>query len=73
MGGLILLLIIFGAIWLLLYLAKQFEEAARMKGHYEGKYFWLCFFFSIIGYLLVIALPDRGNTPKAISDELPGL
>ena len=73
MGGLILLLIIFGAIWLLLYLAKQFEEVARMKGHYEGKFFWLCFFFSIIGYLLVIALPDRGNTPKAISDELPGL
>ena len=37
------------------------------------KQIWLPFWLGIIGYLLVIALPDRGNTPKAVSDELPDL
>ena len=43
------------------YIAKQFEEAARKKGYNDNKYVWICFFFSIVGYLLVIALPDRGD------------
>ena len=37
------------------------------------KQIWLPFWLGIIGYLLVIALPDRGNTPKAVSGELPDL
>ena len=32
-----------------------------------------CFWFGFAGYLLVIALPDRGNQMKVISDELPDI
>lgn len=60
-------------IWIWWYVAKQFEEAAQKKGYNDKKYFWICFLLTFAGYLLVIALPDRGNTPQAISDELPDL
>lgn len=40
--------------------ANQFYQVAKEKGHNEIKYLWLSFFLGIIGYLLVIALPDRG-------------
>jgi hypothetical protein len=61
------------AIWLEWYLAKQFYIAAQAKGYNNSKYFWICFWLPFVGYLLVIALPDRGNTHQAISDELPDL
>lgn len=41
--------------------AKWFYEVANEKGYNDKKYLWICFLFSIVGYLLVIALPDRGN------------
>lgn len=56
--------------------AKQFHEIAKMKGHPEKKYFWWCFWFGIAGYPMVIALPNRKNTPSntaVSSDELPEL
>lgn len=52
------------------YIAKWFSEAAGAKGYHDSKYFWICFFFGFIGYLLVIALPDR-NQRSADIDELP--
>lgn len=52
------------------YIAKCFSEAAEVKGYRDSKYFWICFFFGFIGYLLVIALPDR-NQRSADIDELP--
>lgn len=75
MEGLVFLAIIVLAfyIWLAWYIAKQFAEVAQKKGHYEMKYFVICFLLGAIGYLLVIALPDRGNSPRNISDELPDL
>lgn len=70
--GFVLLLIICGLmIWLAWYLAELFYRAAKMKGHPERKYFWLSFLLGWVGWLLVIALPDRGNA--VISDELPEL
>ena len=39
----------------------------------QKKYFWPCFLLGAVGYLLVIALPDRGNTQQTASDELPDL
>ena len=60
-------------IWLEWYIAKQFYEAAKAKGYYERKYLWICFWLTWMGYLLVIALPDRGNSVPVISDELPDL
>ena len=63
------------AIWLNWYIAKQFAETATEKGHgyAEGKYFWLCFLTGIVGYLLVVALPDRGGKSASRNDELPPL
>ena len=48
-------------------------EAAQKKGHIQKKYFWLCFLLGAVGYLLVVALPDRGNAQQIASDELPDL
>lgn len=42
------------------YDAKWFYEVAEKKGHHDRKYFWICFWLGWVGYLLVIALPDRG-------------
>ena len=43
-------------------MAKQFHEIAKMKAHPEKKFFWWCFWIGMIGWTMVIALPDRGNT-----------
>ena len=69
-------LIILGSIlllWILYLIAKEFYKVAQEKGYSEKKYLWLPFLLGMIGYLLVIALPDRGNIPKVINDELPDL
>ena len=44
-----------------LYLACCFCKVAIMKGYTERMYFWVPFLFTLAGYLLVIALPDRGE------------
>ena len=41
-------------------LASYFCEIACDKGYGEKRYFWVPFFFGIIGYIMVAALPDRG-------------
>ena len=41
------------------YIANCFYEIACMKGFHDKCYFWLPFLFGIVGYLLVVALPDR--------------
>lgn len=53
--------------------AKKFNEIAEMKGH-TGYFAW-CFFLGIIGYLMVIALPDRRSQDAGsdLSDRLPEL
>ena len=55
------------------YVAKQFFEIAKAKGYNDKKYFWICFWLDLPGWLLVIALPVRGNNAPVISDELPDL
>ena len=60
-------------IWLDWYIAKQFEEVAQKKGHTQKKYFWLCFLLGAVGYLLVVALPDRGRSQQFVDDEIPEL
>lgn len=42
--------------------SSKMNEIAVMKGYPEGGYFGWCFWLGIVGYLMVIALPDRGNT-----------
>ena len=79
-GILIYLIILALLIWFWWFMANQFYEAAKAKGYHAKKYFWICFWFGILGYMLVIALPDRGSnmtdrsyTPGALYDDLPDL
>lgn len=44
-------------------IADQFHRCAIDKGYEERRFFWFPFFFGLIGYLMVIALPDRGDEP----------
>lgn len=55
------------------YLAKWFYEVVEAKGYHNKKYFWICFLFAVAGYLLVIALPDRGNAIERVGEALPEL
>lgn len=55
------------------FIAKWFFEAAEEKGYHNKKYFWICFWLGWVGWVLVCALPDRGNTPQVRPDELPDL
>ena len=54
-------------------IAGWFFEAAEAEGYHNSKYYWICFWLGLPGWLLVIALPDRGNAPQVVSDELPDL
>ena len=66
--------LIFAVLIFIKYLiAEWFYEAAEAKGYHDTKYFWICFLLDLPGWLLVIALPDRGNAPQTISDELPDI
>lgn len=58
------------AIILELYLASLFYEVACEKGHKEKRYFWIPAIFGIVGYLLVVALPDRKNITEKPAEPL---
>lgn len=76
MAFLILLLIIAVCcliLWGLYLLAQEFYKVAKAKGYPQKKYLWLSFWLGIIGYLLVIALPDRGSSNQVSIDDLPDL
>ncbi len=40
-------------------ISNEFKQIANYKGYEEPKIFWYCFLFGLVGYLMVIALPDR--------------
>ena len=42
-------------------IAREFYRVACAKGFDSKKYLWIPFFFTVIGYLLVIALPNKTN------------
>jgi len=71
------LIIIFAIVLLVDYfIAAEFYKVALMKGYEQKKYLWICFFFGIVGYLLVIALPGKEKVIAKKSDysnELPEL
>lgn len=73
MGPIITLIVCIALLVLDWFVATCFFEVAEAKGYHDQKYFWLCFWLSFVGYLLVIALPDRGNSQQAANDELPDL
>jgi len=58
------------------FVAREFYKAAAMKGWNEKKYLWLAFLLWAVGYMLIIALPDRAgeaSAPVIMSDDLPEL
>ena len=77
MRGILLTVIsIIAALAISWFLAREFYNAAIMKGWNSKKYFWIPFLFGVVGYLLVIALPDRGAVQQMsvmVSDDLPEL
>lgn len=54
-------------LWINYALSTYFYYVATEKGYYEACYLWIPFLFGLIGYVLVVALPDRGNGTKTIS------
>lgn len=55
------------------FIAKWFSEAAEDKGYDNRKYFWICFWLGLTGWILICALPDRGVSSQVHPDELPDL
>ena len=49
---------IIGLIVLYVVWACCFARYAAQKGHSSGAFFWACFLFGIVGYIMVAALPD---------------
>lgn len=61
-------------VFVALILAAEFSKVASEKGYTSKKYYWICLLLGIAGYILVCALPDRGNAASAapvVSEELP--
>ena len=56
-------------------LASEFYKIAIIKGWASKKYFVYAFFFTLVGYLMVLALPDRGGYAEGSyeSGDLPEL
>lgn len=48
------------------FIATEFYNVANEKGYDSKKYLWIPFLFGIVGYLLVIALPNKKNTEGTI-------
>ena len=57
------------------FVSFEFYKAAVMKGWPQKRYLYIAFLLPLIGYLLIIALPDRGGSSlEAVeSDDLPEL
>ena len=77
-GIIVCSVIVYLFIWFLA--GMNVYSIAKMKGHcceqkfWECKYFWWTFICSIIGILLVIALPDRKDvkrTDNVANNDLP--
>ncbi|MEG0638723.1 MAG: hypothetical protein RR824_01710 [Clostridia bacterium] len=51
-------------------IASEFANIAEEKGYESRRYWHFCFWLSIVGYLIVIALPDRklAELSKALTD-----
>ena len=44
------------------FVSVEFYKAAAMKGWPHKKYFYMALGLWIVGYMLIIALPDRGGS-----------
>ena len=57
------------------FVAREFYLAAATKGWASKKYYFFAYFLNVIGYLMIIALPDRGSVSAGSyeSRDLPEL
>lgn len=55
------------------YVAGLFYFIGVDKGYNSRAYLWMCALLTFVGYMLIIAMPDRGNSQKVLPDELPDL
>lgn len=54
--------------------AGEFYKIAEDKGYHGRKYFWWAFLAPAVGYLMIVAMPDRGREQRTvINDDLPEL
>ena len=69
-------LIIVAAVFVLVVdyiISKDFYSVALAKGYGAKKYFWYCFLLGGVGYLLVLALPNRMSSYSEVGNALPNL
>ncbi len=71
--ALLAIIVLTAIIYVKYYITKQIYEAYNLKGYDNKKYFWISFFFTTIGLLLVIALPNKAKTNQLSSNDLPEL
>lgn len=57
----IYILIIIASIVIDFIIAKEFYIIAAFKGFESVRYFLFPFIFTVIGYMMIVALPDRGK------------
>lgn len=55
------------------YIAGLFYFIAVDKGYRATVYLWIATLFGFVGYLLIVAMPDRGGNLQAPNDDLPDL
>lgn len=55
------------------YIAGYFYFIAVDKGYNAKAYLWIATLFGFVGYLLIIAMPDRGSNLQVANDDLPDL
>ena len=63
------ILLLIGLILFQYSIAMEFYKIAIMKGYEDRKYLWMSFAFGIVGYLLVIALPNKDVFIEETSDK----
>ena len=74
MTVLVSLLILAACLVINWFAAGEFYKIAEDKGYHGRKYFWWAFLLPGVGYLLIVAMPDRGREPRVIlNDDLPEL
>ena len=68
MKGIIIFVAIAAVLAINLFAAITFDKIAVMKGQPAGKYIWWCFLLGIVGWLMVVALPDRASEKQELDE-----
>lgn len=61
---LLVLALIAAVLWVTVFIAREFSAIAHAKGYDERRYWHVAFWLGLVGYLIIIGLPDK-NTRNA--------